>query len=136
MSARSKARKAALDLLYEGDIRGVLATDILNGRLTSLEYLIRDYTRELVVGVCENRERIDEIIAMRAKAWDLDRMPVLDRNILRLSAYEILWGKELPIAVAIDEAVELAKNLSTDESPTYVNGVLSAIAEIKGDLVL
>ena len=136
MSARSKARKAALDLLYEGDIRGVLATEILATRLTTLEYLIRDYTRELVVGVCEHRDRIDEIIAMRAKAWDLDRMPVLDRNILRLSAYEILWGKDLPVAVAIDEAVELAKNLSTDESPNYVNGVLSAIAEIKGDLVL
>lgn len=136
MSARSKARKAALDLLYEGDIRGVAAIEILSARLNTLEYLIRDYTRELVVGVCEHRERIDEIIAMRAKAWDLDRMPVLDRNILRLSAYEILWGKALPIAVAIDEAVELAKNLSTDESPNYVNGVLSAIAEIKGDLVL
>lgn len=136
MSARSKARKAALDLLYEGDIRGVLATEILATRLTTLEYLIRDYTRELVVGTCEHRDRIDEIIAMRAKAWDLDRMPVLDRNILRLSAYEILWGKDLPVAVAIDEAVELAKNLSTDESPNYVNGVLSAIAEIKGDLVL
>jgi len=136
VSARSKARKAALDLLYEGDIRGVLATEILATRLTTLEYLIRDYTRELVVGTCEHRDRIDEIIAMRAKAWDLDRMPVLDRNILRLSAYEILWGKDLPVAVAIDEAVELAKNLSTDESPNYVNGVLSAIAEIKGDLVL
>ena len=136
MSARSKARKAALDFLYESDIRNVSADSVLKNRITDLEYQARDYTRELVIGVCERRERIDEIISMRAKAWDLDRMPVLDRNILRLGTYEILWVDEVPDAVAIDEAVELAKTLSTEESPVYVNGVLSAIVEIKGDLSL
>ncbi len=136
MSARSKARKAALDFLYESDIRNVSADSVLKNRITDLEYQARDYTRELVIGVCERRERIDEIISMRAKAWDLDRMPVLDRNILRLGTYEILWVDEVPDAVAIDEAVELAKTLSTEESPAYVNGVLSAIVEIKGDLSL
>ncbi len=136
MSARSKARKAALDFLYESDIRGIAVDQVMKSRIEDLELPVREYTRELVLGALENRGRIDEIISMRAKSWDLDRMPVLDRNILRLSVYEMLWRKEVPIAVAIDEAVELAKSLSTDESPNYVNGVLSAIAEIKDDLSL
>ena len=136
MSARSKARKAALDFLYEAEIRGVTPLEVLHSRLNSLEYLIRDYTKELVTGVTDKRERIDEVISIRAQGWDLDRMPVLDRNILRLGAYEVLWGADVPVGVAIDEAVELAKTLSTDESPSYVNGVLSAIAEIKGELAL
>lgn len=136
MSARSKARKAALDLLYESDIRGRPVSEVLKARLVEVEYPIREFTQSLVAGVAEHRSRIDEIIGMRAKSWDLDRMPVLDRNILRLGAYEILWSTEVPVSVAIDEAVELAKTLSTEESPGYVNGVLGAIAEIKGDLVL
>lgn len=136
MSARSKARKAALDLLYESDIRGRPVSEVLKARLIEVEYPIREFTQSLVAGVAEHRSRIDEIIGMRAKSWDLDRMPVLDRNILRLGAYEILWSTEVPVSVAIDEAVELAKTLSTEESPGYVNGVLGAIAEIKGDLVL
>lgn len=136
MSARSKARKAALDLLYESDIRGRPVSEVLAVRLIEVEYPIREFTQFLVAGVAEHRSRIDEIIGMRAKSWDLDRMPVLDRNILRLGAYEILWGSDVPVSVAIDEAVELAKTLSTEESPGYVNGVLGAIAEIKGDLVL
>lgn len=136
MSARSKARKAALDLLYESDIRGRPVSEVLKARLIEVEYPIREFTQSLVAGVAEHRSRIDEIIGMRAKSWDLDRMPVLDRNILRLGAYEILWSTEVPISVAIDEAVELAKTLSTEESPGYVNGVLGAIAEIRGDLVI
>lgn len=136
MSARSKARKAALDLLYESDIRGRPVSEVLKARLIEVEYPIREFTQSLVAGVADHRSRIDEIIGMRAKSWDLDRMPVLDRNILRLGAYEILWSTEVPVSVAIDEAVELAKTLSTEESPGYVNGVLGAIAEIKGDLVL
>lgn len=136
MSARSKARKAALDLLYESDIRGRPVTEVLASRLSEVEYPVRQFTQELVLGVVEHRARIDEIISMRAKAWDLDRMPVLDRNILRLGAFEVLWSDTVPISVAIDEAVELAKELSTAESPNYVNGVLGAIAEIKGDLAL
>ena len=136
MSARSKARKAALDLLYEGDIRNRPSLELLNERITTLDYLIRDYTRELVNGVSEKKSKIDEIILMRAKGWDLDRMPVLDRNILRLAAYELLWLRDIPESVAISEAVELAKSLSTEESASYVNGVLAAILEVKNDLVL
>jgi N utilization substance protein B len=136
VSARSKARKAALDLLYEGDIRNRPSLELLNERITTLDYLIRDYTKELVTGVSEKKSKIDEIILMRAKGWDLDRMPVLDRNILRLAAYELLWLTDIPENVAISEAVELAMSLSTDESASYINGVLAAILEVKSDLVL
>jgi N utilization substance protein B len=136
VSTRSKARKAALDFLYESDIRNRPAMEILQSRVTELEYPVREFTRELVSGVSENRERIDEIIVMRAKGWDLDRMPVLDRNILRLGTFEILWSETVPIGVAVDEAVELAKTLSTEDSPNYVNGVLTAVAEIKGEIAL
>ena len=136
MSARSKARKAALDLLYESDIRNRPVIDLLNDRLTGLDFLIRDYTRNLILGVAENKAKIDEIILMRAKGWDLDRMPVIDRNILRLGAFELLWSTEIPASVAISEAVELAKTLSTEESASYINGVMAAILEVKSDLVL
>lgn len=136
MSTRSKARKAALDLLYEGDIRNRSAAELLNTRKNELEYLIREYTEFLVAGVVEKRERLDEIISMRAKDWDLDRMPVVDRNILRLGTFELLWGNDLPEGVAISEAVELAKTLSTEDSATYINGVLAAISDIKASLSL
>ncbi|MEY3094806.1 MAG: transcription antitermination factor NusB [Actinobacteria bacterium] len=136
MSARSKARKAALDLLYEADIRGISVGVILSQRLETLEYLIRDYTRELLTGVVEHRSRIDELIVTYSQGWDFDRMPVLDRNILRLSLFELLWGRDIPEAVAIDEALELAKTLSTEESSSYIHGVLATISKIKADLVL
>ena len=136
MSARSKARKAALDFLYEGDIRGKSASSLLGFRKTELDFLIRDYTEALVNGVEAKRGRIDEIISMRAKDWDLDRMPVVDRNILRVGVFELLWGEQIPEEVAISESVELAKTLSTEDSATYINGVLAAIREIKKDLSL
>lgn len=136
MSARSKARKAALDFLYEGDIRGKSAASFLEIRKTELDYLIRDYTELLINGVESKRSRIDEIISMRAKDWDLDRMPVVDRNILRVGVFELLWGEQIPEEVAISESVELAKTLSTEDSATYINGVLAAIREIKKDLSL
>lgn len=135
MSARSKARKAALDLLYEGDIRKTSSISILNQRSGDLEFVIRDFTKELVQGVDENRRKIDELITTYSQGWDMDRMPVIDRNILRLAIYEILWSKDVPPAVAIDEAIELAQTLSTDDSSKYINGVLSKIIEIKADLV-
>ncbi|MEY3722389.1 MAG: hypothetical protein RLZZ35_259 [Actinomycetota bacterium] len=136
MSARSKARKAALDFLYEGDIRGKSASSLLGFRKTELDFLIRDYTEALVNGVEAKRDRIDEIISMRAKDWDLDRMPVVDRNILRVGVFELLWGEQIPEEVAISESIELAKTLSTEDSATYINGVLAAIREIKKDLSL
>ena len=108
----------------------------MQARITELAYVIRDFTKELVDGVENNRRKIDELIATYSQGWDMDRMPVIDRNILRLAIYEILWSADVPQAVAINEALELAQTLSTDESSKYINGVLSKVVEIKPDLVL
>ena len=136
MSTRSKARKAALDLLYEGDIRKTSPSAMMLQRITDVEYVIRDFTKELIDGVEQNRRKIDELITTYSQGWDMDRMPVIDRNILRIGIYEVLWSKDVPEAVAISEALELAQTLSTDDSSKYINGVLSKVLEIKSDLVL
>jgi len=136
VSTRSKARKAALDLLYEGDIRKVSASALMLQRITDVEYVIRGFTKELIDGVETNRRKIDELITTYSQGWDMDRMPVIDRNILRLGIYELLWSKEVPEAVAISEALELAQTLSTEDSSKYINGVLSKILEIKSDLAV
>ena len=136
MSSRSKARKAALDLLYESDIRKSSAAELLLKRVTEMEYEAREFTKELIDGIELNKSKIDELIATYAQGWDMDRMPVLDRNILRLSIFELLWSKTVPEAVAISEALELATNFSTEDSSKYINGVLSKVLEIKPDLVL
>lgn len=136
MSNRSKARKAALDLLYESDIRRSSAADLLSKRVTEMEYEAREFTKELIDGIELNKRKIDELISTYAQGWDMDRMPVLDRNILRLSIFELLWSKSVPEAVAISEALELATNFSTEDSSKYINGVLSKVLEIKPDLVL
>ena len=135
MSARSKARKQALDVLYESDIRGNDLLQTLQSRDVVEEgpdaRPIRDYTKELVNGVAENRRKIDELITTYAQGWDMDRLPAVDRNILRLGIFEILWSSEVPISVAIDESLALAKELSSDESSKYIHGVLGRIASIK-----
>jgi N utilization substance protein B len=135
VSARSKARKQALDLLYETDIRGTNLVETLIARDIPAEgpdaRPIRDYTRELVNGVSENRRKIDELITTYAQGWDMDRLPAVDRNILRLGIFEILWSSAVPTSVAIDEALMLAKELSSDESSKYIHGVLGRIASIK-----
>ena len=140
MSARSKARKQSLDLLYEGDMRGQAPADLLALREVVEEgpdaRPIREYTKELIGGIGENRRKIDELISTYAQGWDMDRLPAVDRNILRLGIYEILWCKDLADAVAIDEALNLAKELSTDESATYIHGVLGRIASIKDSLAI
>lgn len=136
MSARSKARKAALDLLYEGDIRKTSASALMAQRLTDIEYVIREFTKELIDGIEANRRKIDELITTYSQGWDMDRMPVIDRNILRIGIYEVLWSKDVPEAVAISESLELAQTLSTEDSSKYINGVLSKIVEIKSDLVV
>ncbi len=127
MSARSKARKRALDVLYEADLRGVGPLSTLADRVVLADPPVNDYTVELVEGVTANAERIDEILAEFADGWTVDRMPDVDRALLRLSVFELLWQPDVPDAVVIDEAVELAKSLSTDESPRFVNGVLARI---------
>ncbi len=138
MSARSKARKAALDLLYEADIRGTNALETLTLRDVVEEgpdaRPTREYTRELVTGISGHYRKIDELISTYAQGWDMDRLPAVDRNILRLGIYEILWGEEIPDAVAIDEALDLARELSTDDSAGFIHGVLGRIASIKDSL--
>ena len=135
MSARSKARKRALDVLYESELRGNDAVATLADRIQLAEPPVNDYTIELVEGVQEHRPRIDEILSQYAEGWTVDRMPDVDRAVLRLGVYELLWRADVPDAVAIDEAVELAKTLSTDESPRFVNGVLGRVLKDRAALV-
>jgi len=135
VSARSKARKQALDLLYETDIRGTNLVETLEARDIPAEgpdaRPIRDYTRELINGVSDNRRKIDELITTYVQGWDMDRLPAVDRNILRLGIYEILWSTTVPTSVAIDEALDLARELSSDDSSKYIHGVLGRIASLK-----
>ncbi len=127
MSARSKARKRAVDLLYEADIRGTDAVATLAERVASSDGPMNPYTAELVDGVSANRARIDAILTEYSDGWTVERMPDVDRAVLRIGIYEVLWREDVPSAVAIDEAVELAKLLSTDESPRFVNGILARV---------
>ena len=140
MSARSKARKQALDLLYEADIRGGSALEFLQSRDVVEDgpdaRPIRDFTKELIGGIAENSRKIDELITTYAQGWDMDRLPAVDRNILRLAIYEIVWSTELADGIAIDEALSLAKELSTDESAGYIHGVLGKISSIKESIPL
>jgi len=134
VGARSKARKRAVDLLFEADARGIDPVTLLADRLGSPDVPpINDYTVALVEGVTARREEIDRLIAEHAEGWSLQRMPAVDRAVLRLGAYELLWETDVPDAVAIDEAVELAKALSTDDSPRFVNGVLAQLRREASD---
>jgi N utilization substance protein B len=127
MAARSKARKRAVDVLYEADVRGGERLAVLRDRLETGNPPVPEHTVRLVEGVAEHAGRIDELIDRHASGWSLDRLPDVDRAILRMAVFELLWVDDVPDAVVIDEAVELAKALSTDNSPAYVNGVLGAI---------
>jgi N utilization substance protein B len=126
--------------LYESDIRGKASLDLLALRDVAEDgpdaRPIRDYTKVLITGVDTNKRKIDELISTYAQGWDMDRLPAVDRNILRLGIYELLWQEDVPDGVAIDEALALAKELSTDESSGYIHGVLGRIASIRGDLNL
>ena len=135
MSARRKARKRALDFLYEADMRNQSAVEIAAAR-PSTELSEREYVQEILTGVSRNISRIDELIITYAQGWDLDRMPSIDRNLLRIALYEILWSETVDDKVAVSEAVALAKELSTEESSGYINGVLGRIIALKASLVL
>ena len=127
MAARSKARKRAIDVLYESDVRGTDAVTTLAERLAQADPPVPEYTVELVEGVTGNAAMLDEVLGEHAEGWTVDRMPPVDRAVLRLALYELLVRQDVPDAVVIDEAVELAKALSTDESPRFVNGVLGRV---------
>lgn len=136
VAARSKARKRALDVLFEAELRGEPALTILSERAGDVAPPLPAYARELVEGVQAHLGRIDGLLAENAHGWPLDRMPVVDRNILRIGAYELLWAGEIPDAVAISEAVQLARDLSTEGSPAFVNGLLARLLELKPTLML
>ena len=131
MGARSKARKRALDVLFEADQRGLDAVSVLAERVRRADPPVPEYAVEIVEGVSAHRERIDELLATYAQGWTVDRMPGVDRALLRLSSWELLYNDDVPDAVAIDEAVELARSLSTDESPAFVNGLLARLLAVK-----
>jgi transcription antitermination protein NusB len=134
MPARSKARKRALDILFEAELRSVAVLDVLAERTAQGAPPVSAYAAELVRGVTAHAARIDELIAGHAEGWTLDRMPAVDRNVLRIGVYELLWAPGVPDGVAISEAVLLAGDLSTDASPAFVNGLLARIAELKPSL--
>ncbi|MEV8534027.1 transcription antitermination factor NusB [Streptomyces sp. NPDC051211] len=139
MAARSNARKRAFQILFEADqrdvpVREVLADWIRHSRSDTRQPPVTEFTMTLVEGYAERVNRIDDLIATYAVDWDLDRMPVADRNIVRLGAYELIWVDETPDAVAIDEAVQLAKEFSTDDSPAFVNGLLGRFKDLKPSL--
>ncbi|MDG4824455.1 transcription antitermination factor NusB [Asanoa sp. WMMD1127] len=132
MPARRKARKRALDVLFEADLRDRPPGDVLTDYVARLERPLPghlDYAEGLVKGVATHLDRIDELIASYAEGWTIDRMPVVDRNLARIAVYELLYVDEIDDAVAITEAVELARQMSTDDSPRFLNGLIGRIAE-------
>ena len=134
MAARSKARKRALDLLFEAEIRNIDVLDLLDQRSAEASPPVSGYAAELVRGVQAHRARIDELLSAHSQGWTLDRMPAVDRNILRIAVYELFWAPQIPDAVAINEAVLLARDLSTDGSPAFVNGLLARLLELRPEL--
>ncbi|HEX5862569.1 MAG TPA: transcription antitermination factor NusB [Nocardioides sp.] len=134
MGARSKARKRALDILYAAELRGEAPDVALERAISAGAGPTNDYTSELVRGVVDHGPRIDELLAEFSEGWTLDRMPAVDRNVLRLGVFELLWADDVPDAVAVTEAIGLVRELSTDESPGFVNGILGNILRSKPSL--
>ncbi|MDQ1293338.1 MAG: transcription antitermination protein NusB [Actinomycetota bacterium] len=134
MGARSKARKRALDVLFEADQRGLEPLSVLKDRIATDDRPFPEYAAQIVEGVVARRERIDELLSTYSQGWTLDRMPGVDLALLRIGSWELLFNDGVPDAVAIDEAVELAVSLSTDESPAFVNGLLARLMEVKSSV--
>lgn len=131
MGARSKARKRALDLLYAADLRSEPVVEALDAATAAGEGPTNDYTAVLVRGVAEQQDRIDDLLTTYSQGWTLNRMPAVDRNALRIGVWELMYADDVPETVAITEAMALVRDLSTDESPSFVNGILGSIARHK-----
>ena len=136
MAARSKARKRALDVLYAAEMRGQDPVEALDAAIAVGEGPTNPYTETLVRGVSEHRARLDELLGQYATGWTLERMPAVDRTALRIGAYELLYVDDVPPPVAVSEAIALVRNLSTDESPSFVNGVLGSMLRDRDSLTL
>ncbi|MEZ0492967.1 transcription antitermination factor NusB [Kineococcus sp. TBRC 1896] len=134
MAARRKARKRALEVLFEADQRRLAPLDVLRDKIQRADPPVGEYAVTLVEGVVAQQARIDEVLSTYSMGWTLDRMPAVDRALLRLGVWEILHASDVPDHVAVSEAVEIAQELSTDESPKFVNGLLARIAELKETL--
>ena len=148
MKERRAARRLALDVLYEAEIRDLLPEEALGGHRAGgwvvpgaddepgPERVLSDeavaYAEAVVHGVQSHQADIDALIARYADRWAIQRMPVVDRTLLRIALYELLWRDDIPVAVAINEAVELAKELSTDDSGRFINGLLGRVVEDRG----
>jgi N utilization substance protein B len=134
MAARTKARKRALDVLFASELRGESANEALDRALAEGERPSNDYTVTLIRGVVEHQARIDQLLRDYSEGWSLERMPAVDRNVLRIGVFEMLYAEDVPDPVAISEAMALVGDLSTDESPAFVNGVLGTILRNKPSL--
>ncbi|GAA1577481.1 transcription antitermination factor NusB [Kribbella sancticallisti] len=134
MSARSKARKRALDVLYESEVRGLPVGGTLADRVADNDPPVNEFTVALVEGVSDHIDSIDDLLSTHSVGWSLDRMPAVDRNILRIGVYELLFDEQVPDVVAVSEAVSMARDLSTDESPAFVNGLLARLLQLKPTL--
>jgi len=137
VSARSKARKRALDILFEAEQRGINAETLLAQRIAKpvTEHALNEYSVEIVRGVMDKWIPINELLASYSQGWTIERMPAVDRAILRIGAWEVVYSDTVPDGVAISEAVAMATSLSTDDSPTFVNGLLARLSEVKPTLV-
>jgi len=131
LGARSKARKRALDVLYEADQRRADPIQTLKERLAQSDPPVPEYAVTLVEGVVGHRLRIDELLSTYAEQWTIDRFPAVDLAVLRIGVFELLWCDDVPDGVAVSEAVELAATLSTDDSPAFVNGLLGRLLQLK-----
>ena len=134
MSARSKARKRALDVLFESEVRGLPVGGTLADRVADNDPPVNEFTVALVEGVAKHIDVIDDLLETHSVGWSLDRMPAVDRNILRIGVYELLFDDQVPDVVAVSEAVAMARDLSTDESPAFVNGLLARLLQLKPTL--
>jgi N utilization substance protein B len=135
VSARGKARNRALDVLFEAEQRSVSAFDVLKSRREQTDQIVNPYTLEIVEGVVSHQVAIDEFLETYSQGWTLERMPSVDRTILRIGTWELLYNEDVPDGVAVSEAVALAKTLSTDESPQFINGLLGRLQQLKPSLL-
>jgi transcription antitermination protein NusB len=135
VSARGKARNRALDILFEAEQRSVSAFDVLRARREKTDQIINPYTVDIIEGVVSLQPTIDEFLETYSQGWTLERMPSVDRVILRIGTWELLYNDDVPDGVAVSEAVSLAKTLSTDESPSFINGLLGRLQQLKPSLL-
>ncbi|MFD5278052.1 transcription antitermination factor NusB [Pseudarthrobacter sp. NPDC058362] len=135
MSARGKARSRALDVLFEAEQRSVSAFDVLRARREKTDQVVNPYTVDIIEGVVSRQTAIDEFLETYSQGWSLERMPSVDRIILRIGTWELLYNDDVPDGVAVSEAVALAKTLSTDESPQFINGLLGRLQQLKPSLL-